>query len=44
MLLIPGGDQSTVENKDSNRAMYSPRAATEGINQRLKHYAILGHV
>ncbi|CAF1391737.1 unnamed protein product [Rotaria sordida] len=40
----PCGGHLTAKDKDFNRSICSTRAAIENINQRLKNYAILGHV
>ncbi len=40
----PRGGELTAEDKDFNRTISSARAAIENINQRMKQYAILGHV
>ncbi|CAF1298484.1 unnamed protein product [Rotaria sordida] len=40
----PRGRELTTEDKDFNRIICGERAAIENINQRVKQYAILGHV
>ena len=40
----PRGGELTTENKDFNRNICSTRAAIENINQRMKQYAIIGHI
>ncbi|CAF3140860.1 unnamed protein product [Rotaria sp. Silwood2] len=40
----PRGGELTTEDKDFNRNICSARAAIENINQRMKQYAIIGHV
>lgn len=40
----PRGGELTDEDKDFNRTISAARAAIENINQRIKQYAILGHI
>jgi hypothetical protein len=40
----PRGGELTTEDKDFNRNICSARAAIENLNQRMKQYAIIGHV